>query len=88
VLFSSNTTRHFILLDVAKGREIPSVSHSKRKACRVHINKQETCDPSFLKVSRTRNSAATKFCHFLCLLLMELLLWRTKEMCFMSVHML
>lgn len=51
VLLSSNTTRHFSLLDVAKRRVIPSVSHSKRKACRVHVNKRETHDPSlFLKV--------------------------------------
>lgn len=40
----------------------PLFHHSKRKACRVHINKQETHDPSlFLKVRRTGNSAATKF---------------------------
>lgn len=56
VVLLKHTTRHFLLLDVTKGREIPPFSHSKRKTCRVHVHKLETRDPwLFLKVSRTGN---------------------------------
>lgn len=86
VLCSSNTTRHFLLLDVTKGGEIPPVSHSKRKACRVHVHKPETCDLwLFLKVSTIGHPAATKFCHSQGLLSVELLIWRTQRVLWVSM---